>query len=82
MGQVRNVLVYRLMSDDTVDERILEILTRKQAEFDAFADKSVAGEESIELDDSAMGDIIKDEIERIRALKGEKAFEKAKISEI
>lgn len=82
MGQARNVLVYRLMSDDTVDERILEILTRKQAEFDAFADKSVAGEESIELDDSAMGDIIKDEIERIRALKGEKAFEKAKISEI
>lgn len=81
MGQARNVLVYRLMSDDTVDERILEILTRKQAEFDAFADKSVAGEESIELDDSAMGDIIKDEIERIRALKGEKAFEKAKISE-
>ena len=82
MGQARNVLVYRLMSDDTVDERILEILTRKQAEFDAFADRSVAGEESIGLDESAMGDIIKAEIERIRVLKGENAFEKAKNTEI
>lgn len=82
MGQARNVLVYRLMSDDTVDERILEILTRKQAEFDAFADKSVAGEETIGLDDSAMGDIIKDEIKRIRVLKGDKAFEKAKNTQI
>ncbi len=82
MGQARNVLVYRLMSDDTVDERILEILTRKQAEFDAFADKSVAGEESIGLDESVMGDIIKAEIERIRVLKGENAFEKAKNAEI
>lgn len=82
MGQARNVLVYRLMSDDTVDERILEILTRKQAEFDAFADKSVAGEETIGLDDSAMGDIIKGEIERIRVLKGDKAFEKAKNTQI
>ena len=77
MGQARNVLVYRLMSDDTVDERILEILTRKQAEFDAFADRSVAGDESIELDEKAMGDIIKGEIERIRALKGDDAFEMA-----
>lgn len=82
MGQARNVLVYRLMSDDTVDERILEILTRKQAEFDAFADKSVAGEETIGLDDSAMGDIIKGEIERIRVLKGEDVLEKAKNTQI
>ena len=82
MGQARNVLVYRLMSDDTVDERILEILTRKQAEFDAFADKSVAGEETIGLDESALGDIIKGEIERIRVLKGEDVLEKAKNTQI
>ncbi len=82
MGQARNVLVYRLMSDDTVDERILEILTRKQAEFDAFADRSVAGDDTIELDDGAMGDIIKGEIERIKALKGSSVFEKAKNAQI
>lgn len=66
MGQVRNVIVYRLLSDNTVDERILDILDRKQAEFNAFADKSVAGEESIALDDGTMGDIINSEIERIK----------------
>ncbi|MCR4792260.1 MAG: DEAD/DEAH box helicase family protein [Lachnospiraceae bacterium] len=65
MGQARNVLVYRLMSDETVDERILEILERKQKEFDAFADKSVAGEASIELSEKEVGDIIGAELERI-----------------
>jgi len=66
MGQSRNVLVYRLLSDETVDERILEILERKQKEFEAFADESVAGAESIELDERELGDIIGAEIERIR----------------
>ncbi len=70
MGQARNVLVYRLLCDDSVDERILEILDRKQAEFDAFADESVAGAESIELNDKVLGDIIGTEIERIRKEKG------------
>lgn len=70
MGQARNVLVYRLMCEDTVDERILSILERKQAEFDAFADKSVAAKESIELDDRTFGDIIKEEINRINAKHG------------
>ncbi len=69
MGQARNVLVYRLLSDETVDERILEILDRKQKEFDAFADKSVAGEESIAVDEKELGDIIGAEIERIKAEK-------------
>ena len=70
MGQARNVLVYRLLCDDSVDERILEILDRKQAEFDAFADESVAGAESLELTDKVLGDIIGTEIERIRKEKG------------
>ncbi len=70
MGQARNVLVYRLLCEDTVDERILTILERKQAEFDAFADKSVAAKESIEIDDKSFGDIIKEEIDRINAKHG------------
>ncbi len=44
MGQVRNVLVYRLLSPDTVDEDMMLILEEKQTEFDNFADESaVAG---------------------------------------
>lgn len=70
MGQARNVLVFRLLCEDSVDERILTILERKQAEFDAFADKSVAAKESIELDEKTMGDIIKEEIDRINAKHG------------
>ena len=51
MGQVRDVLVYRLLSDETIDERMLEILSTKQEAFDSFADKSVVGEEALELDE-------------------------------
>lgn len=43
MGQSRNVLVHRLLADDTVDERITELLEGKQEIFDAFADESVSG---------------------------------------
>lgn len=68
MGQTRNVLVYRLLCEDSIDERITSLLERKQEIFDAFADESVAAEcENIELDDKTFKDIIKGEIERINA---------------
>ena len=44
MGQTRDVLVYRLLADETIDERMLEILSNKQKEFDAFAEDSVIGD--------------------------------------
>jgi len=69
MGQTRNVLVYRLLCEETVDERITKLLEDKQAVFDTFADKSVAAQ-NIEIDDKAFKDIIKEEIERIRKKKG------------
>ena len=47
MGQVRDVLVYRLLADDTVDEQIMEILKEKQNIFDHLADESVVGTESL-----------------------------------
>ena len=47
MGQVRDVLVYRLLADDTIDERIMEILQTKQELFDHFADESAVGTESL-----------------------------------
>lgn len=70
MGQTRNVLVYRLLCENTVDEKILALLEEKQAIFDAFADKSEAAKQSLELDDKGFGDIIKEEIERINAKHG------------
>jgi SNF2 family DNA or RNA helicase len=73
MGQSRNVLVYRLLADDTVDERLLERLEEKQKEFDAFADLSAAAAESFELDKKLIGDIIQEEIDRINAKNGYKA---------
>jgi len=45
MGQPRSVLVYRLLCDDTIDERMLDLLKKKQGIFDAFADKSAAAED-------------------------------------
>ncbi|WP_029231779.1 DEAD/DEAH box helicase [Butyrivibrio sp. VCB2006] len=41
MGQVRNVLVYRLLCPDTIDDQMMLILDEKQMEFDNYADESV-----------------------------------------
>ncbi len=69
MGQARNVLVYRLLCEDTVDERLTEVLENKQAIFDAFADKSVSAEKDaekeFEIDEKTFGSIMKEETERI-----------------
>lgn len=70
MGQTRNVLVYRLLCEGTVDEKIMSTLESKQAIFDAFADKSVAAAESQQIDDRTFGNIIKEEIDRINAKYG------------
>ena len=61
MGQARSVLVYRLLCDDTVDERIMDILRAKQKEFDAFADESKAAEDTLELDNASITAIMQAE---------------------
>lgn len=66
MGQSRNVLVYRLLCQNTIDEKISNLLEKKQKIFDEFADKSVAAEKSIEVDERAFDNIIREEIERIK----------------
>lgn len=66
MGQSRNVLVYRLLCENSIDERITDILEQKQATFNAFADKSVAAQESLEIDNKTIGNLIEEEIRRIR----------------
>lgn len=64
MGQARNVLVYRLLCENTIDEGISEMLADKQATFNAFADKSVAAQ-NVEIDSKSLGDLIQEEIDRI-----------------
>lgn len=71
MGQARNVLVYRLLCEDSIDERITEMLAEKQTVFDTFADESVSAEatakEEVALDETTMGKIMQEEIDRIHA---------------
>ena len=44
MGQLRNVLAFRLLCENTVDEAIVDLLKMKQLEFDSFADESAAAD--------------------------------------
>lgn len=82
MGQTRNVLVYRLLCEDSIDEKITDRLEEKQAIFDAFADKSVAAAtmETKEVDNKTLGDIIKEEIDRINAKYGKTDTEQNNVS--
>ena len=66
MGQVRDVLVYRLLADDTIDERIMELLKSKQELFDNFADESVVGTESLRPSEQAiLKQLVKEEKQRL-----------------
>lgn len=48
MGQNNTVMVHRLLNENTVDEQIVALLKEKKELFDAFADKSESGDESLE----------------------------------
>ncbi len=66
MGQVRDVLVYRLLADDTIDESMLELLKTKQTQFDSFADESVVGVESLKPGETAwISKLVEDERKRL-----------------
>ena len=49
MGQVRNVEVFKLLCEESVDEQIVEILKAKDIIFEHFADISEAGQKGIEI---------------------------------
>lgn len=70
MGQSRSVLVYRLLCENSIDEKITDLLEQKQKIFDAFADESVSAKKSMEIDEKLLGDIISEEIERITQKRG------------
>lgn len=71
MGQVRDVMVHRLLCDETIDERMLEILRNKQIEFDSFADESVVGEEGLQAEqassESWITKMVREEQQRLSA---------------
>ena len=71
MGQVRNVLVYHLLCEDTVDEAMVRMLDAKQMEFDVYADKSSVGEAMDQLSDREwIRELIDTELERYRGQTG------------
>lgn len=79
MGQTKNnVLVYRLLCEDTIEEKLINMLRAKQKIFDDFADKSTAAEriqgqgtietdmrDSAEIDQKTFHKLIEEEIEII-----------------
>jgi len=70
MGQTRNVLVYRLLCENSIDEKIFNRLKEKQLLFDKYADISVAAMENMDLDNKAINELIKEEIDRINKKRG------------
>ncbi len=65
MGQSQSVMVHRLLMDDSIDERVMEILQQKTQLFDNFADESVIGAMDTQINESAMKDIIARERRRL-----------------
>lgn len=65
MGQTRNVIVHRLLCEDTIDEPLMKRLALKQRTFDEYADRSEAAETTAELDAKSFDLLISDEKERL-----------------
>lgn len=68
MGQQQEVMVHRLLSQNSVDERMLEILQGKADIFEQYAQESVAGKRIQEMSEkSAMKWIIQAELDRLQS---------------
>lgn len=66
MGQTRNVLVYRLLCEKTVDERVTKLLADKQKTFDYFADEALASKSELEVDDTSFEKIMEEERKKVQ----------------
>ncbi|MBQ9951599.1 MAG: DEAD/DEAH box helicase family protein [Clostridia bacterium] len=68
MGQVRDVLVHRLLCENSSDEKVLKMLEDKQLQFDSFADESVIDTEHQRRSEQvAIESIIDEEQKRIES---------------
>lgn len=64
MGQTNNVLVYRLLNENSIDEHILSILERKELIFDSYAESSIAADLENASSSQLESYIIRKELER------------------
>ncbi|MHA2789086.1 DEAD/DEAH box helicase [Corynebacterium sp. S7] len=68
MGQTSSVLVHRLIGEDTVDERLIEILADKQQIFDVYArpSESAATHDAVDISEAHLAaEIMKAERQRL-----------------
>lgn len=69
MGQVRRVQVHRLLTVDSVDQRMLDILRRKSALFDAYARRSDLAEstgDAVDVSEQSLaGQVVEEEQRRL-----------------
>lgn len=73
MGQIRTVQVHRLLAVDSVDQRMLDILARKERLFDAYARRSDVAEttpDAVDVSDAALARRIVEEEQRRLATEG------------
>ncbi|MFB8122884.1 DEAD/DEAH box helicase [Streptomyces bacillaris] len=63
MGQVRTVQVHRLLVADSVDQRMVELLARKDRLFDAYARRSDLAEAAPDAVDVSDGDLARQIVE-------------------
>jgi superfamily II DNA or RNA helicase len=71
MGQVRRVDVHRLLAEDSVDQRMLEVLRVKRAEFDAYARRSDLKEftpDAVDVSDLAATREVAEQVESERRI--------------
>ncbi|MGW2840831.1 DEAD/DEAH box helicase [Streptomyces sp. NPDC001493] len=64
MGQIRGVQVHRLLTADSVDQRMMALLARKDRAFDAYARRSDVAEavpEAVDVSDGALARLIVEE---------------------
>ncbi|WP_342008614.1 DEAD/DEAH box helicase [Corynebacterium bovis] len=71
MGQIRTVEVHRLLTPDSVDERLVELLAEKRAQFDLFARDSAAADAAPEAVDVSEARLIEQVIAEERRRLGE-----------
>ncbi|WP_041581776.1 hypothetical protein [Salisediminibacterium selenitireducens] len=66
MAQAKDVTVYRLLTEDSIDTSILELLNEKANLFDRYARESEVGGKSLELEESQLAsEVLKKEKERL-----------------
>lgn len=72
MGQIRTVQVHRLLAADSVDQRMLDILARKERLFDAYARRSDVAEttpDAVDVSDGSLARrIVEEEQQRLAAV--------------